>query len=319
MLNSSRRNWAQGKLIRGVVAAMAATSPFVLQAQEYLPPVIDRSTYQQEEQSAQAMQPAAVTAGQQTLEQRLARLEHLMESQALVDMLMRLDSIQEEVQNLRGEMESLTHDMEGIKQQQRDLYLDIDRRLRQAELAAKERPVAPVPVTPPASTMGVPGSVVPAAPVGVSAQMPGVAPSTAANPDAMPAPADPALERQSYQTAFGALKEGRYKDAITEFQKFLAAYPSGDYADNAQYWLGEANYVTRQYRVAEQEFLKVLNSHSDSPKVADASLKLGYTYYELGEWESARKTLTEVSARFPGSTVAKLAENRLQKMRLEGR
>ncbi|MFC1747344.1 tol-pal system protein YbgF [Pseudomonadota bacterium] len=315
MLNSSRRNWAQGKLIRGVVATMAATSPFVLQAQEYLPPVIDRSSSYQEQPSQQPATSSPV-AQQRSLEQRLERLERLMESQALVDMLMRLDSIQEEAQTLRGEMELLTHDIEGIKQQQRDLYLDIDRRLRQAELAAKQRAVAPASTPIVAS---IPGSAVPAV------SMTGTPPSAAvvaSVPQAATAsvePADPALERQKYQAAFGALKEGRYKDAIAEFQTFLTAYPSGDYTDNAQYWLGEANYVTRQFRVAEQEFLKVLKQHPDSPKVADASLKLGYTYYELGEWDSARNTLSEAAARFPGSTVAKLAQNRLQKMRLEGR
>ena len=285
----------------GAVVTLAAAFPFVLQAQEYLPPVIDRSSTVYQESPSQKSQSSP--GSQMSLEQRLERLERLMESQALVDMLMRLDSVEADTQTLRGDVESLNHDMDGIKQQQRDLYLDIDRRLRQVELAVKQRPVSTTASAPQPPA----GGVVPPMP---SAQIAasGVAPT-----------ADPAQERQTYQAAFSALKEGRYKDAIAAFEKFLAAYPTGDYTDNAQYWLGEANYVSRHFRAAEREFLKVLKQHPDSPKVADATLKLGYTYYELGDWEPARKTLAEAVARFPNSTVAKLAQNRLQKMRLEGR
>ena len=48
-------------------------------------------------------------------------------------------------------------------------------------------------------------------------------------------------------------------------------------------------------------------------------LKLGFTYYELGQWDAARKRLSDVVSRYPNTTVAKLADNRLQKMRMEGR
>jgi tol-pal system protein YbgF len=115
------------------------------------------------------------------------------------------------------------------------------------------------------------------------------------------------------------LKDGQYEQAITEFQSFLSQYPSGDFSDNARYWLGEANYATRRYNIAVQEFRKLLEQSPGSSKSADAMLKLGYAYYELGEWDSARKTLTDVTNRHANSTAARLAESRLQKMRLEGR
>ncbi len=306
MLKRSRGSWTTGRMIQGVaLVVMVAAPPSVLQAQEYLPPVIDRSSTIYQDKSSQNSQPSS--GSRMSLEQRLERLERLMESQALVDMLMRLDSVEAEVDGLRGDAEILDHDLNGIKQQQRDLYLDIDRRLRQVELAVKQPSVSAASsgVTAPAG-----GSVAPQA---------GAVSMNVAVQTMVGDRADPAQERQAYQAAFSALKEGRYKDAIAAFEAFLAAYPAGDFTDNAQYWLGEANYVTRQFRVAEREFLKVLNQHADSPKVADATLKLGYTYYELGDWDAARKTLADAVARFPNSTVAKLAQNRLQKMRLEGR
>ena len=297
MLNRARRIW-----IGGVAACVIAVAPSAILAQEYLPPVIDRSSAVGQRAPAQAVD--AQTA--LSLEQRVNKLERLLDNQALVDMLMRLDAIQTDMQGMQGEVETLGHMLEGIKQRQRDLYLDMDRRLRQVEQTASQQSS---PSSSPASGVAVSST---------AAAMGG--PSTEASAmSAAVAQVDPAVERDAYQKAFNLLKEGRYDQAITAFQGFLASYPSGDYTANAQYWLGEANYVTRRFNEAEQEFLKVLNLHPDSTKVSDAMLKLGYTYYEVGNWSAARKTLDNVVSRFPNTTVGRLAENRLQKMRLEGR
>jgi len=298
--------------LMGVVAAtLAVTTPFAVQAQEYLPPVIDRSAATPQESGAAA---AASQSG--SIEERLTKLERVMDNQTLVDMLMRLDGLQTELQNLQGDQESVAHEIEGIKQRQRDLYLDIDRRLQQLETSMTQLQSG----APKASSATTPGMMAPsvAAPsVGMPTAPLAVVPvPTTAAPEA---PIDPEAERQAYEQAFNLLKESQYDQAIAAFQAFLQSYAKGDYADNAQYWLGEANYVTRRYKEAEQEFLKVITLYPESSKVPDAKLKLGYTYYELSEWEKARQTLNDVITAKPGSTVARLAENRLQKMRLEGR
>lgn len=293
----------------GVAAVIVAALPFISFAQEYLPPVIDRSTGAIGKPVVQGRAGAAAAApAAPSLEERLVRIERLVDNQALVDMLMRLDTLQTDSQSLRGEIETLVHDLEGLKQRQRDLYLDIDRRLRQLEESANKQPVAAAP-----SAVGPPmGSVSGAATV--TAVVPAV--DTAVKPQGR---GDPAQERDAYQKAFNTLKDGQYEQAITEFQGFLSQYPTGDFSDNAQYWLGEANYATRRYNVAVQEFRKLLELRPTSSKAADAMLKLGYAYYELGQWDSARTTLTDVVNRHANSTAARLAESRLQKMRLEGR
>ena len=305
MLKRSRWTWM------GVaVAGLAAAAPLAIQAQEYLPPVIDRSGGVMQS-SRPVAQPAVAPKAVLSIDERIKRLERLLDNEALVDMLMRMDTMQTESQERQGEVENLNHAIESIKQRQRDLYLDMDRRLRQLELAASKPAAATAPASA-ASAVPTPGLMVtPAA----TAAMPAAAPAAVAPLVA----ADPAAERDTYQQAFDLLKQGQYDQAITAFQSFLASYPTGNFTDNAQYWLGEANYVTRRFEVAEQEFRKVLEQHPDSSKSADAMLKLGYTYYELSNWESARKTLEGVISHFPNTTVGRLAENRLQKMRLEGR
>lgn len=291
---------SRGNLIGCVAAVLAATLPFVAAAQEYLPPVIDRSIGAVERPVVQGRAGAATAPAAPSIEERLVRIERLVDNQALVDMLMRLDALQADSQAQRGEMETLIHELEGLKQRQRELYLDIDTRLRKLEESASKAPVA-----------AAPAAMMPPAVAGVEGS------STAAA--TMPGRGDPAKERDTYQKAFNTLKDGQYEQAITEFQNFLSQYPTGDFADNARYWLGEANYATRRYSVAVQEFRKLLEQRPDSSKAADAMLKLGYAYYELAEWDSARKTLTDVTTRYANSTAARLAESRLQKMRLDGR
>ena len=98
----------------------------------------------------------------------------------------------------------------------------------------------------------------------------------------------------------------------------MKKYPQSSYADNAQYWLGEANYVSRKYKDAVIEFNKVLSDYPTSPKVPDAMLKLGFTHYELKEWDKAKELLQRVVKDYPDSSAAKLAETRLKRLQKEG-
>ena len=127
-----------------------------------------------------------------------------------------------------------------------------------------------------------------------------------------------AEEKAAYDQAFQALKELRYADAAGKFQSFLDLYPNSEYSDNAQYWLGESYYVTRNYDIALAAFQNLMDRYPESPKVPDALLKMGYTHYELKQWDSARAALTQVQESYPDTTLARLAESRLRGMRMEG-
>jgi len=249
-----------------------------------------------------------VTGGQagggQSLEARVAKLERVVEGQALADLLLRIQRLQEDMQRLRGDLEVQANDINGIKQRQRDLYLDIDRRLHQLEISVSAAASQPPSASP------APGAAPGMTP---TAGMPaGSPPATAA------APPNPEQEQAAYEKAFDLLKGGHYDDAITGFRDMLAAYPGGKLSDNAQYWLGEAHFAMRRFREAANEFGKVISAYPQSPKVPDAMLKLGFSYYELGEWSKSRDTLEQLSARYPQSTAAQLAGKRLQKMKSEG-
>lgn len=106
--------------------------------------------------------------------------------------------------------------------------------------------------------------------------------------------------------------------AVPLFRTFMSSYPNHELAANAQYWLAEALYAQKDYESASQEFMKVLKQYKDSPKASGAALKLGYSFYELKQWEYARRTLEDTVRFFPDSNAAKLAETRLQRMKTEG-
>jgi tol-pal system protein YbgF len=125
-------------------------------------------------------------------------------------------------------------------------------------------------------------------------------------------------EKAAYQAAFDTLKEGRYKQAKTEFKTFLEKYPNSSFSGNAQYWLGEAHYVTRNFDQGVVEFEKVLKIYPTSNKVPDAMLKLGYTFYERKQFDQAKAVLQDLLKRFSKTTAARLATKRLDRIRKEG-
>jgi tol-pal system protein YbgF len=212
------------------------------------------------------------------IDARMARIEHVISNQSLVDLAQHLDAVQADVRQLRGRIEVLENGTETTRKQQRDLYSDIDRRLTALGGTAAGSAGAPAPAPTP------------------------------------PAPAASSVEQTVYAQAFDSLKAGSYSIAITGFKDFLGTYPSSPLAENAQYWLGEAYYVNRDYDAASGAFRNVLQKWPDSRKAPDALLKLGYTQYELKKVSEARTTLTEVGQKYPNSDAAKLANERLQRM-----
>ncbi|GAB4300914.1 MAG: tol-pal system protein YbgF [Thiohalomonadaceae bacterium] len=252
------------------------------------------------------------------LEERVARLERQLESQALVDMALRLDRLEQEIQQLRGQMEEQTHTLGELRQRQRDLYLDIDRRLsrleREGGMTAPQAAVAPpVPASVPAAA-SAPAVAPPVAPVPTAAPAPATAPVAAA--PVSTANAD--KEREAYQRAFDQLRDLRYEQAIAAFRNFLQEYPDGRYGHIAQYWIGEANYAQRNFKQAVVDYRTLLQRYPKSPKLAEAMLKIGYSQYELGDKAEARKILTELARLYPDTTEAGQANAFLQKMRGEG-
>lgn len=243
-----------------------------------------------------------------SVEDRLNRLERLVNSKGLVDIMVRVESLQSELQRLLGEIELQKHTLDEIKKRQRDLYIDIDRRLLQIERRS-------------GSSSGT-SSI-------SSMPLPLAAPVTTQAPQQEPAETDKKVisppsvinnkegEQVAYQKAFDLLRALRYEKATQAFRQFLNDYPHGRYAHIAQYWLAETSYHTRKYDIAVTDYQTLINQYPKSPKRADALLKIGYSQFELKDFEKAKSVLKKLIQSYPGTTEAGQAENLLQKIRLQ--
>jgi len=115
-----------------------------------------------------------------------------------------------------------------------------------------------------------------------------------------------------YRAAVELVKSGKQADAIAALRAFLVKYPHHDYANNAQYWLGEAFYAQKDFAHALTEFRTVIESYPRGNKVPDALLKVGYCYQALGQHDKARAVLEQVVNLYPKSEPAVLAAKRLE-------
>ncbi|MDT8451328.1 MAG: tol-pal system protein YbgF [Gammaproteobacteria bacterium] len=235
-----------------------------------------------------------------SVKQRLERMERLVDSDIFRTQARRIDALQEEIAQLRDQLDQQGYELNSIKQRQRSLYVDIDRRINAVETAVPASGLAvPVPST---------GSRV-EAPKSAAANRVAAAPASAAVSD---------KARSEYEAAFDLLKEGRYKPAITAFEGFLKNNPGSQYADNAQYWLAEASYANRQYQQALSEFQRLITDYPDSTKAQGARLKIAYVYYELKNWSAARESLQQIISLYPDTNLAKKANERLERIQREG-
>ena len=253
---------------------------------------------------------------------RIERIERAMDEQStrdnskqgLITLQRQLKDMERELQTLRGENERLRNEVERMQTKQREMFIAIDKRLQSQTAAVATATETEQSQTPPRPTAAEqPDRTQPAEATGTEPRV-----ATARPVVISTATEDSPETTDAYRNAFLLLKQRRHEEAITAFEEFLASYPSSKYAGNAQYWLAEANYVTKRYDRALEEFQKVLDLYPTSSKVPDARLKMGYTYYELEQWEDARVTLTRLRAQFPNSTVAGLAQQRLERLEREG-
>jgi tol-pal system protein YbgF len=210
------------------------------------------------------------------LDARLTKLERIMSNQSLLEMAQNQDALQAEVRTLRGRVDELQNGADAMRKQQRDLYGDLERRMTGA---------APAPAAPsaPSQTSGTPSGA-------------------------------GSAEQAAYVQAFEALKSSNYAASIAGFKQYLATYPTSDLADNAQYWLGEAYYVTRDYDNAAVAFRAVGERWPNSRKAPDALVKLGFTQFELKNFKEARTTLALVTQRYPDTEAARLAADRMKRL-----
>lgn len=241
------------------------------------------------------------------VEQRVDRLERIIQGQGLMNLITRVDQLQNEVQRLNGDNETLRHELKQMQDRQRQMYIDLDERLLKAESAVPATSSAPqtsMDTTTSTDTSTVTNTA--ATTTDSAATMTGTADTSA--------PVAVENGEAAYQQALQTLRSGQYEQAVQALAAFPEKYPNSIYLPNAYYWQGEAKYVLRDFANAAGLFQIVIDQYPDSTKVPDALLKRGFSEYEMGDQARAVQTLQSVIATYPDSSAARLAKGRLDRI-----
>jgi tol-pal system protein YbgF len=204
------------------------------------------------------------------LEERLARVE---DRRALLEIATQIEALRGEFARLRGQIEVMQNQVESTDKRGKDLYVDIDTRLRKLE-QVREQAAAAV-EKPPVET------------------------------------GPPAAEAKAYEAALNQFKLGNYPLSISAFQGFLVTYPSSRLAPSAQYWIGNAYFAQRDYKQAMAAQQRVLSAWPDDAKAPDALLNVASSQEQLGDRRGAQRTLESVCARYAASPACESARKRM--------
>lgn len=258
------------------------------------------------------------------LEQRLSRAEQQISNMQNKDSSSKMVALQNEVQTLRGKVEELNHQLEQMQNQQRTQFSDLDKRINEtktkkvAETTSDSNDSETV-TPPPVSEETTPKTIE------KPQKLPGKVKKLAiAKPvektKAKPEAEQPnvAEEQQIYQTAYDLIKHKKYNAAIQALQKMLQKYPTGQFAANAHYWLGELFGLLGKNDQSADEFSSVIQDFPDSPKVSDAQLKLGLINLAQFKWIEAKAAFKKVINRYPGTASARLASEQLKQIKAAG-
>jgi tol-pal system protein YbgF len=209
---------------------------------------------------------------QQALEQRLASVEAVVKGQGLVDLLNQNERLTLEISQLKGQLEVASHNIDTTQQRQRDLYGDMDSRLRKLEEGA---------TTVLASTG--------------KAELKSVANA----------------EVSDYDEASSLSKAGKHKEAFDAFGKFIQTYPGSGRVADAQYNLGYSQFMLKNYKAAIITQQKLIKQYPESAKLPEAMFNIANCEIQLSQIAAAKKTLRDLLKEYPASEIAPVAKKRL--------
>lgn len=234
------------------------------------------------------------------LQEKLQGLEKTQRAQGM-DALSQIEAVKGELAKLRGQIEEHAHAIETTQKRQRDLYVDLDTRLRLLEQRADQ---APVPVAAPAVESKT-----------AKGKKQSAKPGETVEPVAAAAPVDPVAEGKAYDAAFNLFRIGNYQGALTAFQEFIQTYPKSPLAPSSQYWIGNSYFNLKDFKSAISSQQTLISQYPKSPKVPDAMLNIATCEQNLGEVDTARRMLEDLVAKFPLSDAGEKAKKRLATMK----
>lgn len=126
--------------------------------------------------------------------------------------------------------------------------------------------------------------------------------------------AEPA-EKRDYETGFAVFRKGDFANAEVAFIDFINRYAQSGYRPSALFWLGNAQYATKDYKDALANFRTLVAQTPDHSRVPEALLAIANCQLELKDTKGARKTLEELVSTYPATEAAAAAKERLARFK----
>jgi tol-pal system protein YbgF len=263
------------------------------------------------------------------LETRIEKLENIIDSQVNIELITQIETLQQEVRELRGKVEEQQHELQLANQKQEKLFLNLDSRIGSASKTPEAARAAPAATHTPTPVASLPetqaetdaiGSVFDLDPVVVTEPL-------AAAGSATTATASTATEKATYDAAYQLMNSKQYPEAIVAFKDLLVRFPDGTHAANAYYWLGEVYAAQWQHNKSDLTLIEQANNsfrtvtikYPNHHKAVDALLKLGLVAIDQERWIEARDLLNRVVLTYPGTSRAKLADAKIKSMKEKGK
>ena len=122
-------------------------------------------------------------------------------------------------------------------------------------------------------------------------------------------------EKKNFDYALGIFRKGDFEVSANLFQEFIRQHPRSGFTSAALFWLGNAQYATRDYKEAMQKFRALIAREADHVRAPESLLSIANCQVELKDTRGARKTLEELIKTYPQSEVAATAKERLAKLK----
>jgi tol-pal system protein YbgF len=281
-------------VVAAFVAAMFLPGPALAQNREHQQMASDVRMLQEQTQLLA-----------QSIAQTLTRLGELGESLKKIET--RLDAAEaanrRTIADQKLTLDSLSADLRIVREGTQNVNTRIGRLSEEVEALRTTLPsLVAQSAPPPDPTALAPGDAAP----GIAAAAAAAAPAPTS-----PTPRSGLSSNRLFQAAMADYTAGNYTLAISGFQQLLTEWSNSEYADDAQYYIGQSHLAQKRNADAIKAFNEVIQKYPTGDKAPEAYFYLGQTHRTEGDVESARATWMTLMARFPGSDSAIMAKQRL--------
>jgi len=122
--------------------------------------------------------------------------------------------------------------------------------------------------------------------------------------------ADP-TEKRDYESALSVFRKGDFALAQNLFVGFIGRFPGSGYTASALFWLGNAQYATRDYKEAIINFRALVARNPGHMRAPEAVLSIANCQVELKDLKAARKSFGDLIKTYPNTEAAGAAKERL--------